>query len=246
MTTVKKNKPTEIEEAGSLDSLWRKPITLDSFEDDDPLETLYRGREVGDSENDAEITAQSQAKKTAKSAGEKAVSTMKTATPPPNMVKPAAPQNPEESKVESAVGDGKNRDARSPKISEEELKNILKIKSDSFQFTDIREILRGKSYDIYAYLRFLSREAGVCKIKHLDLMRELDISRPTLFKQGDWLRRLSLIEKRNVPGDHLGTSYTIYLLEDVLPVSNTLVKQLESHIESFGRGANHKNFESFG
>ena len=76
-------------------------------------------------------------------------------------------------------------------------------------------------------------------------MKKLDISRPTLFKQGDWLIRLSLIEKRNVPGDHLGTSYTVYRLEDVLPVSNTLVKQLESHIESFRGEAINKNFESF-
>jgi hypothetical protein len=48
-----------------------------------------------------------------------------------------------------------------------------------------------------------------------------------------------------VPGDHLGTSYTVYRLEDVLPVSNTLVKQLESHIESFGGEAINKSFESF-
>jgi predicted transcriptional regulator len=245
MAIVKKNKMTEAQQEGSVDSLWRKPITLDSFDDDDPLETLYRGRESGNSETVAETAAQTKAKKSAKSVGAKAVSTMKTSTAaPPNPGKPAASIKPEESKVESAVGEGKSKDSRSPKVSEEELKNILKIKSDSFQFTDVREILRGKSYDIYAYLRFLSGEAGVCKIKHLDLMRELDISRPTLFKQGDWLTRLSLIEKRNVPGDHLGTSYTVYRLEDVLPVSNTLVKQLESHIESFGGEAINKNFES--
>lgn len=235
MTTVKKNKTTEIGEAGSVDSLWRKPITLDSFEDDDPLATLYRGREVGDSENDAEITAQSQAKKPAEPAGEKAKSSVKAVPVPPKLTKPVATKKPQESKAESAVGERITKDARSPKISEEELKNILKVKSDSFQFTDIREILRGKSCDIYAYLRFLSGDAGVCKIKHLDLMRELDISRPTLFKQGDWLTRLSLIEKRNVPGDHLGTSYTVRRVEDVLPVSETLVRQIQSEIENFGR-----------
>jgi hypothetical protein len=233
MATVKKNKTTEVEAAGSTDSLWRKPITLDSFEDHDPLETLYRGREVGNSENEAENTAQTKAKKPAKSAGGKAERSMK---PAPKSSNPAAvPKKPEESRAESAVGERKTTVARSPKISEEELKNILKIKSDSFQFTDIREILRGKSYDIYAYLSFLSGDAGVCKIKHLDLMRELDISRPTLFKQGDWLRRLSLIEKRNVPGDHLGTSYTVYRVEDVLPVSETLVRQIQSEIENFVR-----------
>ncbi|MDQ3714068.1 MAG: hypothetical protein M3388_17875 [Acidobacteriota bacterium] len=238
MTTVKKNKTTEVGEAGSSDSLWRKPITLDSFEDDDPLATLYRGREVGDSENDAENTAQTKAEKSAKSAGEKAESSMKPALAPPKPNKPAVKKMPEESKAESADGDGKTKNARSPKISEEELKNILKIKSDTFRFTDIREILRGKSYDIYAYLRFLSGDAGVCKIKHLDLMRELDISRPTLFKQGDWLTRLSLIEKRNVPGDHLGTSYTIHRLEDVLPISDILIKQVEIHMDEFRRRNN--------
>ncbi len=55
--------------------------------------------------------------------------------------------------------------------------------------------------------------------------------RPTLFKQGDWLTRLSLIENRNVPGDHLGTSYTVHRVEDVLPVSETLVGQIQSEIE---------------
>jgi hypothetical protein len=233
MATVKKNKSTEAREAGSSDSLWRKPIALDSFEDDDPLETLYRGREVGNSENDTVNTAQTKAKKTAKSAVEKAESLM---NPVPKPGKPTAEKKLEESKAEAAVGDRTAKDARKPKISQEELKNILKIKSDSFQFTDIREILRGKSYDIYAYLRFLSGDAGVCKIKHLDLMRELDISRPTLFKQGDWLTRLSLIEKRNVPGDHLGTSYTVHRLEDILPVSETLVRQIQLEIENLGRG----------
>ena len=108
----------------------------------------------------------------------------------------------------------------------------MKITSESFDFTDIREILRGKSFDIYAYLLLLSGTSGVCKIKHLDLMRKLDVSRPTLFKQGDWLTRLSLIEKRNVPGDHLGTTYKVYRLEDILPVSENLVKQLDSHIKN--------------
>jgi len=237
MATVKKNKTTEVEEAGRSDSLWRKPITLDSFEDDDPLATLYRGREVGNSENDAENIAQTKAKNPAKSAGENAKSSVKPASRAPKPSKPAVKNTPEESKISREGSDSKIYDVRSPKISEEELKNILKIKSDSFRFTDIREILRGKSYDIYAYLRFLSGDAGVCKIKHLDMMRELDISRPTLFKQGDWLTRLSLIEKRSVPGDHLGTSYVVHRLEDVLPVSDLLVKQLESHIENLGRGS---------
>jgi predicted transcriptional regulator len=233
METVKKNKRIEPGEAENSDSLWRKPIELDSFEDNDPLETLYRGGEVGNSKNDSENTAQTKAKKAAKTAGEQTKSSMKIA--PANPDKPFVRKKSEESKSESTGDERKTMETRSPKISEQELKNILKIKSDSFQFTDIREILRGKSYDIYAYLRLLSGDAGVCKIKHLDLMRELDISRPTLFKQSDWLTRLSLIEKRNVPGDHLGTSYKIYRVEDVLPVSETLVRQIQSEIENFVR-----------
>ncbi len=230
MATVKKNTKTEV---GNADSLWREPITLDSFENDDPLETLYRGREVGDSKRSAGSAVRVDLEKPADSgeeAGEKSAKSAKSTTKPKNQ---AVKKTPEESNVVIEDGDSKTKKTRSPKISEEELKNILKIKSDSFQFTDIREILRGKSFDIYAYLRFLSGEAGVCKIKHLDMMRELDISRPTLFKQGDWLTRLSLIEKRNVPGDHLGTSYSVYRLEDVLPVSETLIRQLETEIEKF-------------
>jgi hypothetical protein len=38
-----------------------------------------------------------------------------------------------------------------------------------------------------------------------------------------------------VPGDHLGTSYTVRRLEDVLPVSETLVRQIQAEIENFGR-----------
>ena len=64
-------------------------------------------------------------------------------------------------------------------------------------------------------------------------MKKLDISRPTLFKQGEWLMKLGLIEKRNVPGDHLGTSYIIRPLEEVLPISEELITQLDSQIESF-------------
>ena len=48
-------------------------------------------------------------------------------------------------------------------------------------------------------------------------MNDLDISRPTLFKQSDWLVKLALIEKQSVPGDHFGTSYVIRRIEDVLP-----------------------------
>ncbi|MGI8640364.1 MAG: hypothetical protein ACR2MG_10520 [Pyrinomonadaceae bacterium] len=212
MATGEKDKKQINAEELKADSLWRKPITLDAFEDDDPLATLYRGREVGestatdDNQPKLEVTKKFQQRSIKKTT--------------------------ETAKIEYNNKQENVKTPPSPKVTESELKSILKIKSESFHFTDIREILRGKSFDIYAYLRFLSGETGVCKIRHLDLMKKLDISRPTLFKQGEWLTRLSLIEKRNVPGDHLGTSYKVHRLEEVLPVSESLVKQLESHIEN--------------
>ena len=224
MATEKKDKKTEVENETSTDSLWRKPITLDSFEED-PLAQLYQGGKVEDKSINAKDSFEKAKKNAAKSAGRKSKNSEKSVAAPKSKKTAVVSESREEQKFNSS----------SPKVTEEELKNLLKIKSDSFQFTDIREILRGKSFDIYAYLRFLSGDEGVCKIKHLDLMQILDISRPTLFKQGDWLARLSLIEKSSVPGDHLGTSYTVHRLEDVLPVSETLALQLQSHIETFGK-----------
>lgn len=231
MAELKKNEKAggEKGQSGGADTLWRKPITLDSFEDEDPLETLYRGREVADSAKEA---IQKPKEAVTKSGGKKSKVTGDSALSKPK--KTAVKKTLEPPEKESADTSEKSKAARSTKLTEAELKNILKIKSETFQFTDIREILRGKSFDMYAYLRFLSGDRGVCKIKHLDMMRKLDISRPTLFKQGDWLVRLSLIEKRNVPGDHLGTSYTVHRLEDVLPVSETLVRQVQTAIEGFG------------
>ena len=225
MATEKKDSKTKPGNEENSNSLWRKPITLDSFEDEDPLAALYRGREVEDKSINAKDSFEKAKKNAAKSAGRKSKNSEKSVAAPKSKKTAVVSESREEQKFNSS----------SPKVTEEELKNLLKIKSDSFQFTDIREILRGKSFDIYAYLRFLSGDEGVCKIKHLDLMQILDISRPTLFKQGDWLARLSLIEKSSVPGDHLGTSYTVHRLEDVLPVSETLALQLQSHIETFGK-----------
>jgi len=230
MATVKNNKKS----AAGADTSWRKPITLDSFDDEDPLATLYRGREVGDSTTAVKSSPQTPKEHAAVSADKKSKNAENSAAAIKSK-KPVDKKPTETSKIVKESRDEKSKDAHSPKVTEEELKNILKIKSDSFQFTDLREILRGKSFDIYAYLRFLSGDAGVCKIKHLDLMKKLDISRPTLFKQGDWLTRLSLIEKRNVPGDHLGTSYTVHRLEDVLPISEMVVNQLQPEIEKLGR-----------
>jgi hypothetical protein len=197
------------------------------------LATLYRGREVGDSTANVKRSSQ-KPKVNADVISDKKPQNIEKSVATTKPKKTVIRKTSETSKIVNESKGEKSKDANSPKVTEEELKNILKIKSDSFQFTDIREILRGKSFDIYAYLRFLSGDAGVCKIKHLDLMKKLDISRPTLFKQGDWLTRLSLIEKRNVPGDHLGTSYTVHRVENVLPISDALAVQIQSEIEKLG------------
>ncbi len=213
------------------DSIWRKPIALNAFEDEDPLATLYRGREVGQSTvaNEKVLTnsnisvGETDQKKSinAKSAAEMNKSSDRLTKKQTGSVKVAFDELSEEAQT-----------SISNKVTESELKAILKIKGDFFRFTDLREILRGKSFDIYSYLRVLSGEQGFCKIRHLDLMSRLDVSRPTLFKQQEWLTRLSLIEKRTVPGDHLGTFYTVHRLEDVLPLPGSLVAQLEANIES--------------
>lgn len=230
MAGLKKNDKTSggKGKSGGADTLWRKPITLDSFETEDPLETLYRGREVADSAKEA---AQKPKEAETLSGGKKSKAVGDSIQSKPK--KTAVKKTLEPPEKENADISEKRKAARTTKLTEAELKNILKIKTETFQFTDIREILRGKSFDMYAYLRFLSGESGFCKIKHLDMMKKLDISRPTLFKQGDWLVRLSLIEKRSVPGDHLGTSYTVYRIEDVLPVSENLARQVQTAIESF-------------
>ncbi len=232
MGVIKKDQKQPSGQDTKPDSLWRKPITLDSFEDDDPLAALYRGREVGESNSQADNQS-SKIREVAEFLKEKSKISGSLKQASQERVKKTS----EKATIETEDKQETVKAPVSSKMSEAELKDILKIKSESFHFTDLREILRGKSFDIYAYLRLLSGDVGVCKIKHLDLMKKLDISRPTLFKQGEWLMRLSLIEKRNVPGDHLGTSYTVHRLEEVLPVPDTLVKQLESQIENFRQSA---------
>lgn len=220
------------------ESLWRKPITLASFENEDPLAALYRGREASEDaaskpESIVAETKETNFKQTPKKA-KKNISAKNTA-PPVTESKTEFAKAADFDPSKEAIAMVPEEAGITPKMSEAELKNLLKIKSESYHFTDLREILRGKSFDIYAYLRYRAGDAGVCKIRHLDLMKELDISRPTLFKQSEWLMRLGLIEKRNVPGDHLGTSYTIHPLENVLPVSGKLAEQLNSQIENYRR-----------
>lgn len=226
-TKTEKNKNQANEKQN--DSLWRKPITLDSFDEEDPLAALYRGREVGDETNVQENQPPKEKKRPAKTATEKQKTVSKKSSYKSEDKGIETP-----AKVFDEVSPTKTEDHSAPKISEEELKRLLRIKSDSFKFSDIREILRGKSLDIYAFLRNLTGDTnGVCKIRHLEMMEILDISRPTLFKQSDWLVRLNLIEKQSVPGDHLGTSYTVRRAEDVLPVSGEILRQLDDFIADF-------------
>lgn len=220
---ISKTKDKKKVESNS-DLLWRKPITLDDDEADDPLASMYQGREVRP-QIDVNQPIQKTEKHKSKSAAEKETSSVK----PKPLVEKKKTVKVKDEPIEQA----KNIDVNStPKITESDLKKILKIRGENFEFTDIREILRGKSLDMYVYLRHLAGDTGVCKIKHLDLMKKLDISRPTLFKQGDWLTTLSLIEKRNVPGDHFGTSYVVNRFEEILPVSPKLIEQFELHLKS--------------
>ena len=222
MATKKINDRKNVETKSDL--LWRKPITLDEDELDDPLASMYQGRE-----SDLEIIVKPLIQQTEKVKPKIAENISKSADIPKSTVEAKKTVKLKEEPV-------KQSNYRNPglilKMTESELKKILKIKSENFQFTDIKEILRGKSLDMYAFLRHLAGEKGLCKIKHLDLMKRLDISRPTLFKQGDWLTTLLLIEKQNVPGDHLGTSYRVYRFEDILPVTDALKQQLELHLKS--------------
>lgn len=207
--------------------LWRKPISLDAFEEDDPFAALYGGNR--------EITGEPAEKFLPVQRAGKSLSDKQT-----SQKKPAPREISEESgkknhrQATSGIRPAEKKDLPDPKIGEDDLKRLLRIKSEIFEFSDIREILRGKSLEIYIFLRRLSDETnGVCKIRHQELMENLDISRPTLFKQSDWLVRLSLIEKKSVPGDHLGTTYTVRRAEDVLPVPGAIIGQLESFIADF-------------
>lgn len=221
------------------DLLWRKPITLEMDNDDDPLASLYGRREVAEFDTKTVGQVEKVAGAFAVSDDGKAKKSVKSSFKN-KLVVPEPDEKADitvEIEPETSIRTDDNKSATLYKLTESDLKDALKIKSETFHFTDVREILRGKSLEIYAYLRFLAGDTGNCKIKHSDLMEKLNISRPTLFKQGEWLTRLSLIEKRNVPGDHFGTSYTVFRLEEVLPVPHDLAEQLELQIENFRKTA---------
>lgn len=197
---------TETEKTGKGTVLWRKPIVLDTQPEEDPLEGLYVGSVPA-------ARLEPAAKRTAKPE-------RKTAAPR----KPAEAKPPEKPQSPAAPSD-------TNRIAPETLRTLLRIRSDEFVFTDAREVLRGKSFEMYVFLRRLAGETGKCKMRHLELMERLDISRPTLFKQGDWLTKLGLIRKIAVPGDHLGTSYVVYRIEDVLPLPDPLLEQVRREVE---------------
>ena len=71
MATEKKDKKSEVENETSTDSLWRKPITLDSFEEEDPLAQLYQGGKVEDKSINAKDSFEKAKKNATKSAGRK-------------------------------------------------------------------------------------------------------------------------------------------------------------------------------
>ncbi len=226
MAIEKKRKITPQKPKAEL--LWRKPITLDVEEETDPLATLYRGREVSEVNSTNEKPVQPIENKDLMAADP---IIEKEDVP----VKKEIAKKASETVSKNAVIDLTDNLAElsNRKVLDSDLKNIFRIKSETFNFTDIREILRGKSIEIYAYLLLLSADRGNCKIKHLDLMKVLDISRPTLFKQGEWLTKLSLIEKSSVPGDHFGTSYNVYRLENTLPIADSLIEQFNAYFEEF-------------
>jgi hypothetical protein len=232
MSTTKNIKKNIATRDSKTDITWRKPIVLDDETEVDPLALLYRGRAIEEAESDSKKMVYKEEMREEITESAKSENSQKD-TKINEKTKANAPVKPKKHPSFINNEDLNDKISSTPAISDSELKAILKIKSETFIFTDIREILRGKSLEIYAYLRYLSGEQGVCKIKHQELMKILDISRPTLFKQGDWLSKLSLIEKRNVPGDHLGTSYTVHRLEDILPVSEILIRQLQTAIDSF-------------
>jgi hypothetical protein len=210
------------------ETLWRKPITLDVEDDKDPLATLYRGREASETVIGVEIPTEPVEGKAEKISKKPIVKKAEE-----KLIEPVINAPVEIIEKNVAVTTPDSDVLRIPRISDSGLKNVLRIKSETFTFTDIREILRGKSIDIYAYLLMLSGEKGSCKIKHLDMMRALDISRPTLFKQGEWLTKLALIEKSSVPGDHFGTSYNVFPIENSLPVGASLFEQFNVYFEEF-------------
>lgn len=227
IASLEKEKVSKKEDPRS--GLWREPITLESSVEEDPLDTLYQRREVGDVDETAKknITAE-RVKIPKKSLGK--ISEPKTPRPAGKISESEDIRAGSAKKIKDK---GVKKVAKPKKLSWQELKEILKINSDDFQFSDISEILRGRSLDIYVYLRKLAGDSGFCKLKHSDLSQTLNISRPTLFKQEKWLATLCLIKKHSLPGDPLGTTFQVFPIEEAMPVRKELVDQVESMIKDY-------------
>lgn len=205
-------------------TLWRKPITLEDQTDTDPLAVLYRGREVAEAEplpqvQSVETVTKATVQKQKRSRPVKQVTdadhgSLEVITEPP-----VTPEN--------QISTAKSI------LPADKLRSLLRIKDENYQCSDIREILRGKSLELYAYLCHRAGNSGTCKLKTQDLMSFLDISRPTLFKQSDWLVKLSLISKQNIPGDHFGTVFTVNKAIDVLPVGPEVIKQIDAAVSTY-------------
>ncbi len=114
----------------------------------------------------------------------------------------------------------------STKLTEEELSQQLGF--DAVDLFDIRELLRGKSFEIYQNLLQECGENGRCKITQPELMNRTGIkNRRTFYKHEERLINLRLIEKRHFPGDHSGVVYSVFAIGEVLPVSSELIEQFE-------------------
>src|SRR5215203_842431 len=125
----KKSRPEKASDANT-DTLWRQPIMLDSLTDEDPLETLYRGREAGGIGPPA-YDARPKMQKSTEKAGD-----LPAEVPDKHVVtepKTASVRKTREivETTTSVEGEQKTKAAGRPAMTESELKDLLKIKTDN-------------------------------------------------------------------------------------------------------------------
>ncbi len=116
------------------DLLWRKPISLESF-DEDPLAGLYQGREVGQKSEVIEESPEKAANRSEKSENSAKIdfenNRAKKSPKKPEIIENRATIDDNPVKIEEIQTNN-----FSTKISDAELKEILKIKDDFFHFTE--------------------------------------------------------------------------------------------------------------
>lgn len=123
--------------------------------------------------------------------------------------------------------------AEANKLTKEDLTQKLGIEIDDL--FDVQELLRGKSFDIYQALLESADDDGRCKTTQPELMKRTGIkNRRTFYKHEDWLISLKLLEKRHLPGDHMGVVYRVFEISDVLPVSNSILEKFRNRLENAG------------